>query len=145
MSFVSTCVRRSGYHTSSWVGCNVPAVSQEQELMGWLQSLCSACLQIHLLSLHTSTALKQRSVQMKDRLPTKAWAELMRALILQLDPCKHAPSMPSGLLHTKAVGLSPQATTTRAWASSKWPSGTSMGLCQGKSISHPNWYIRVSF
>lgn len=61
----------------------------------------------------------------------------MRALILQLDPCKHAPSRPRGLSHTTAVGLAPQATTTRAWPPSKWPSGIAVGVCWGNSINIP--------
>lgn len=137
MSFVSTYVCEAGCKRCHWVGCEVPTVSQELELMRWLQPLCSAWLQIHAIQLHASTVVKHRSVQIKDQLQTKAWTELMRALILQLDPCKHAPSRPRGLSHTTAVGLAPQATTTRAWPPSKWPSGIAVGVCWGNSINTP--------
>lgn len=68
-----------------------------------------------------------------------------KALMPQLDPCKHVPSTPGGLFCTKPVGLPPQAATTRAWAASKWPSGISVGVCYRKGVSCLNWCIKVHF
>lgn len=45
MSFVSMWICMSGCNACRWVGRKVPPVSQKQELMWWLQPLCSACLE----------------------------------------------------------------------------------------------------